>query len=105
MKELTIKMKEGKLKEWTRKMKEWKIKFYILNEDDIAYIIFPQINYNDGRSNGHSMGCNNLIVGSLALHNVEKIYANVVNYIAIFLPTPQTNIITNETILTQYSIT
>ena len=62
----------------------------------------PTINYNDGRANGRSMGYNNLIFGSRALHNVAKTYANVVNYIATFVePTPQTNIITNETILTQ----
>ena len=46
-----------------------------------------------------------MIVGSHALHNVAKAYANVVNSIATFFePTPQTNIITNDTILTQYSI-
>ena len=40
----------------------------------------------------------NLIVGYHALHNVS-------NYIATFFePTSPTNIITNETIITQYSI-
>ena len=51
------------------------------------------------------MGWNNLIVGSHDLHSVVKSYANVVNYIANFFePTPPTNIITNDTILTQYSM-
>ena len=52
-----------------------------------------------------SMGCNNLIVISNELHSVAKAYANVSNAISVFIkPTPPTNIITNETILTQYSI-
>ena len=47
----------------------------------------------------------NMIFVSHSLHNVAKAYANVVNSIATFVdPTPQTNIITNDTILTQYSI-
>ena len=51
------------------------------------------------------MGWINLIVGSCSLHDVTKTYANVVNDIATFVePTQQTNIITNDTILTQYSI-
>ena len=51
------------------------------------------------------MGWNNLIFGSHAIHIVEKSDVNVVNDIAaIFEPTPPTNIITNETILTQYII-
>ena len=43
-----MKQKEGKLKEWTKKlkertqkMKEWTMKYYILNKNDIAYIILP----------------------------------------------------------------
>ena len=48
---------------------------------------------------------NNLIVGSNELHSVEKSYINVVNAITSFFKlTPPTNIITNKTILTQYSI-
>ena len=48
---------------------------------------------------------NNLIVGSNELHSVAKSYIYVVNAIDYFAkPTPPTNIITNETILTQYSI-
>ena len=51
------------------------------------------------------MGCNNLLVGSHALHSVAKYYVNVVNDIATFVePTPLTNIITNETIMTQHII-
>ena len=51
------------------------------------------------------MGWNNLIVGTNELHSVSKAYVNVVNDIATFVkPTPPTKIITNETILTQYSI-
>ena len=51
------------------------------------------------------MGWNNLIVGSNKIHSVEKTYVNVVNAITSFVkPTLPTNIITNETILTQYSI-
>ena len=47
----------------------------------------------------------NLVVGARNLHNVAKAYVNVVNAIAIFFePTLQNNIITNETILTQYNI-
>ena len=51
------------------------------------------------------MGWNNLIVGSNEIHSVAKSYVNVVNAITSFVkPTPSTNIITNNTILTQYSI-
>ena len=47
----------------------------------------------------------NLIVGAHDLHNITMEYVNVVNSIATFVePTPSTNIITNETILTQYNI-
>ena len=48
------------------------------------------------------MGWRYIIVGSHDLHNVTNAYFNVVNAIATFFePTPPTNIITNETILTQ----
>ena len=48
---------------------------------------------------------NNLIVVSNEIHSVAKAYFNVVNAITSFVkPTTPTNIITNETILTQYSI-
>ena len=51
------------------------------------------------------MAWNNLIVGSNEIHSVAKDYVNVVNAITSFVkPTPPTNIITNETIRTQYSI-
>ena len=51
------------------------------------------------------MGWSNLIVGYHDLHNVSKAYVNVVNTIATFVePTTPNNIITKETILTQYSI-
>ena len=47
----------------------------------------------------------NLIAGSHDLHIVEKAYVNVFNAIFTFVePTLPTNIVTNETILTQYSI-
>ena len=47
----------------------------------------------------------NVIVGSYILHNITKAYVNVVNDIDIFVERiPPTNTITNETILTQYSI-
>ena len=47
----------------------------------------------------------NLIVGAFALHNVAKSYVNFVSAITTFVePAPTTNIITNKTILTQYSI-
>ena len=40
-----------------------------------------------------------------AVHSVAKSYINVVNAITSFVkPTPPTNIITKETILTQYII-
>ena len=51
------------------------------------------------------MGWNNLIVGSNELHSVAKSYINVVNAITYFVkPIPPTNIITNNTAMTQYSI-
>ena len=66
------------------------------------------------------MGWINLIGGHHAFHSIANIYDNIVNDIAnVFEPTPQTNIITNdtfveptsptniitnETFLTQYSI-
>ena len=51
------------------------------------------------------MGWSNLIVGSHVLQNVANAYVDVVNDIATFVePTPPTNIIKNETTLTQYSI-
>ena len=63
------------------------------------------VNYSDNRDTRISMGCNNLIFGSNELHSVEKSYINVVNSITFFVkPTPPTNIIINETILTQYRI-
>ena len=51
------------------------------------------------------MGWTNLIDGSNELHSVAKAYINFVNTINSFVkPTPPTDIITNETILTQYII-
>ena len=65
----------------------------------------PNINYSDKRATQSSMGWNNIVVGSNELHSVAKTYINVVNSIASFVkPTLPTNIITNETILAQYSI-
>ena len=65
----------------------------------------PNVNYIDKRSTRLFMGWNNLIVGSNELHSVAKAYINVVNAITYFVkPTAPTNIISNNTILTQYSI-
>ena len=65
----------------------------------------PNDNYSDKRATRLSMGWNNLIIDSNEIHSVKKAYVNVVNAITSFVkPTPPTNIITNETILTQYSI-
>ena len=65
----------------------------------------PNIKYSDKRATQISMGWNNLIVGSNEIHSVAKTYINIVNVITYFVkPTPPTNIIANETILTQYSI-
>ena len=51
------------------------------------------------------MGWNNLILGYNELYSVAKAYINVVNYIDSFVkPKPPTNIITNETTLSQYRI-
>ena len=51
------------------------------------------------------MGWNKIIVGPNEIHSVAKSYINVVNAITSFVkPTPPTNIITNKTILNQYSI-
>ena len=63
------------------------------------------VNYSDKRATRLSMGWNNLIIGSNEIHSVAKAYVNIVNAITSFAkPTPPTKIITNETILTQYSI-
>ena len=65
----------------------------------------PNVNYSDKRATRISMGRNNLIVGSNEMHSVEKSNINVVNAITYFVkPTLPTNIIANESILTQYSI-
>ena len=65
----------------------------------------PTINYIGGISNRRSMFWNNLIVVSHALCSVVKAYVNIVNSTTSFDdPTPPTNIITNYTILNQYSI-
>ena len=51
------------------------------------------------------MGWSNPIVGDCALHKFSKTYVNVVNTITTFIElTTPTTIITNDTILTQYSI-
>ena len=65
----------------------------------------PTISSSDERDNRCSMGWINLIVGAHALHNFAKAYANVINDTTTFVePNPPTNIITNESFLTQYSI-
>ena len=79
----------------------------VLPHDIKGYILRnpPNVNYSDKIANRLSMGCNNIIVGSNEIHSVAKAYTNFVNTITSFVkPTPQTNIITNETILPQYSI-
>ena len=51
------------------------------------------------------MGCNYILFVSNELQIVAKAYVNVVNEIFSFVkPTPPINVITNENILTQYSI-
>ena len=51
------------------------------------------------------MGSSNHIVGSHALHSAAKTYVRFVNAMSTFVePTTPTNIITKETILTQYSM-
>ena len=51
------------------------------------------------------MGWNNLITEPNELHSVVKAYINFDNSMKYFVkPTPPTNIITKNTILTQYSI-
>ena len=51
------------------------------------------------------MGCNNLIVGAHALHNVTKANVNILNSISTFVdPNTPTNIITHYTFLNKYSI-
>ena len=63
------------------------------------------VNYSDNRATWISMGWNSQMFGSNEIHSVSKAYVNVVNAITSFVkPMPTTNIITNETIQTQYSI-
>ena len=51
------------------------------------------------------MGSKNLIIESNGIHSVTKSYVSVVNAISAFAKhTTPTNIITNETIMTQCSI-
>ena len=79
----------------------------VLTTDIKGYILRNplNVNYSDKRATRFSMGWNNLIVGSNEIHSVTKAYISLVNAITYFVkPTPPTNIITNETILTQYSI-
>ena len=62
----------------------------------------PNVNYSDKRVTWISMGWNNIIVGSNEIQSVAKAYINVVITITYFVkPTLPTNIITNETIVTQ----
>ena len=65
----------------------------------------PNVNYSNKISTQRFMLWNNLIVGSNELHIVAKAYVNVFYAISTFVKnTPPTNIITNENIMTQYSI-
>ena len=51
------------------------------------------------------MGWINLIISSHTLHSAAKAYVNVVNSISTSVESnPSTNIITNDTIFTHYSI-
>ena len=60
------------------------------------------VKYSEKRATRSFMGRNNIIFGYNELHSVTKSYANVVDAIAYFFKlTPKTNIITNDTILTQ----
>ena len=62
----------------------------------------PTINYNDGRYNRISMGCNSLIFGYYSLHYVAKAHINAVNDSANFVePNTPSNIIKKDNILTQ----
>ena len=74
---------------------------------DKGYILRNHLNikYSEKISTWRSMVWNNRIFVSNELHCVAKDYVNVVYAIAsIVKPTPPTNIITNDKILTQYSI-
>ena len=78
----------------------------VLTPERKGYILSnpPNISYSDKRATRRCMTWNNLTVGSNELHINLKVNINVVNSIASFVkPTPTTNIITNETILMQYS--
>ena len=72
----------------------------------IEHLQYPLTNnYNDGIFNQQYIVWSYLIVGYHDLHNVSKAYENFFNAITTLVePTPPTNIITNENILTQYSI-
>ena len=75
-----------------------------LTTEETVYLIrnSPTINYNDKRVNQRAIGWINLIVGAWSLHNILKAYVNAItNFVE---PNPPTNIVTNDTILTQYSI-
>ena len=79
----------------------------VLHPERKGYILRNphNVNYSDKRATRLSMVWKNLIVSSNEIHSVAKAYVNVVNAITSFVkPTPPINIITNETILTQYSI-
>ena len=69
--------------------------FYLLIENYIPKK-YPTIKYNHERSNKRYMGWSNLVIGSHAIHNVAKAYANILNTISTFLGTnPPTDIIKN----------
>ena len=79
----------------------------VLPPEQKGYHLFnpTTIKYNGGRSNHQSMGWINLIYGHHAFHNIAKLYVKIINDVATFVePTPPTNIITNETFLTNYII-
>ena len=79
----------------------------VLPPDRKGYILRnpPNVNYIDKIATRLSMGWNNLIVSSNEIHSVAKAYINFVNAMTSFVkPAPPTNIVTNETILIQYSI-
>ena len=79
----------------------------VLPLDRKGYILRnpPNVNYSDKRANQHFMRWNNQIIGSNELHSAVKAYVNVVNATDYFVkPTTPNNIITSNTILTQYII-
>ena len=107
----TMKLKKVRLKECNLKLKECNQKMMdcttknCLRSKKVILSNPPNANYSNKRSTRHSIRQNSLIIGSNELYSVTKSYANIFDAIETFVkPTSPKNIITNETILTQYSI-